>query len=179
MPRHDTAHPYQGRRPVQGVAALSPRRNAAPAASVQVPAPTRAPRCSSVLTARRDAGSRPRSGSRGCYAEARAEEARRARPRLSGPAGANRSQGPPRTRPASRPRASVLRKLALMPAASLSLLVAEWTNCPATYQSDWRAHTPTHRPRLLSCNRMWRRFKEIGNRARGASSGAHTPVTLS
>ncbi|CAI9167171.1 unnamed protein product [Rangifer tarandus platyrhynchus] len=85
MPRHDTAHPYQGRRPVQGVAALSPRRNAALAASVQVPALTRVPRCRSVLTAGREARSRPRSGSRGCYAEARAEEARRARPRLSGP----------------------------------------------------------------------------------------------
>ena len=78
-------HPCPGRRPVQGVAALSPRRNAAPAASVQVPALTRAPRCRSDLTARGDAGSCPRSGSRGCDAEAGAEEARRARPHLFGP----------------------------------------------------------------------------------------------
>ena len=70
---------------MQGVATLSPHRNAAPAASVQVPALTRAPRCRCVLAARRDTGSRPRSGSRGCDAEARAEEALPARPRLFGP----------------------------------------------------------------------------------------------
>lgn len=176
VPRHGTAHPRPGRGPVQGVAALSPCRDAAPATSVQVPALTPAASCCPGLTAGRHSESHFGSSSRGCYAEAEAEEAPNTAPPLR-PAGANRSSGPPRTRPACRPRAHAPRPLAPIPASRLQLLVPALRKFLATYSSDWRASGPHKQgSRLLAANRVWRRFKEIGNG--GASSGAQTRVTL-
>lgn len=81
MPGQGTAPSQPGRGLAQGVAALSPRRESVPAASAQAPGLTPTP----------SSGSRPEEGqfrhrsrscSRGCDAEAGAEEARLARLRL-------------------------------------------------------------------------------------------------
>lgn len=132
MPGQGTAPTQPGRGLAQGVTALSPRRQSAPAASPQAPGLTPTP----------SSGSRPAEGQDSSTARAPAPGAatrklgrrkRDAHGSASQSAGANGSPGLRRTRPARRPRARPShgpaqgwdsRQGGL--AASLTLVVARW-----------------------------------------------------
>uniref|UniRef100_M3YKM6 Uncharacterized protein n=1 Tax=Mustela putorius furo TaxID=9669 RepID=M3YKM6_MUSPF len=78
--RSPSSHP--GREPAQGAAVNSPRGESVPAASAHAPGLSPTPSSGSRPEVGEDSGTRSGTSSRDCDAEAGAEEARHARPRL-------------------------------------------------------------------------------------------------